>query len=62
MKVFRVAADSSCLMGLAQIDLFRLLKELFSEVYIPHAVYDEVAITDLRKSNATLDLHRMPVN
>ena len=44
MKVFRVAADSSCLIGLAQIDLFRLLKELFSEVYIPDAVYDEVAI------------------
>lgn len=44
MKVFRVAADSSCLIGLAQIDLFRLLKELFSEVYIPDSVYDEVAI------------------
>jgi len=44
MKVFRVAADSSCLIGLAQIDLFRLLKELFSEVYIPEAVYEEVVI------------------
>jgi predicted nucleic acid-binding protein len=39
MKVFRVAVDSSCLIGLAQIDLFRLLKELFSEVYTPDAVY-----------------------
>jgi predicted nucleic acid-binding protein len=44
MKVFRVGADSSCLIGLAQIDLFRLLKELFSEVYIPDAVYEEVVI------------------
>jgi predicted nucleic acid-binding protein len=44
MKVFRVVADSSCLIGLAQIDLFKLLKELFSEVYIPDAVYDEVVI------------------
>jgi len=44
MKVFRVAADSSCLIGLAQIDLLRLLKELFPEVHIPDAVYDEVAI------------------
>ena len=44
MKVFRVAADSSCLIGLAQIDLFGLLKELFLEVYIPDAVYDEVVI------------------
>lgn len=44
MKVFRVAADSSCLIALAQIGLFKLLKELFSEVYIPDAVYDEVVI------------------
>ncbi len=44
MKVFRVAGDSSCLIALAQIGLFKLLKELFSEVYIPDAVYDEVAI------------------
>lgn len=44
MKVFRAAADSSCLIALAQIGLFKLLKELFSEVCIPDAVYDEVVI------------------
>ena len=44
MKVFRVVADSSCLIGLAQIELFELLKELFSEVYIPPGVYDEVVV------------------
>src|SRR4030042_1201467 len=44
MKVFRVVVDSSCLIGLAQINLFKLLKELFSEVYIPDAVYEEVVI------------------
>lgn len=44
MKVFRAAADSSCLIGLAQIGLFKLLKELFSEIYIPDAVYNEVVI------------------
>ncbi len=44
MKVFRVVADSSCLIGLAQINLFKLLKELFSEVYIPDVVYDEIVI------------------
>jgi predicted nucleic acid-binding protein len=44
MKVFRVVVDSSCLIGLAQINLFELLKELFSEVYIPDAVYNEVVI------------------
>ena len=42
MKAFRVVADSSCLIGLSQVEKFELLKELFSEVYIPHAVYDEV--------------------
>ncbi len=44
MKVFRVVANSSCLIGLAQINLFKLLKELFSEVYIPDAVYNEIVI------------------
>jgi len=28
MKVFRVVADSSCLIALSQIELFGLLKEL----------------------------------
>ena len=44
MKVFRVVADSSCLIGLAQIELFGLLKKLFSEICIPRAVYEEVVI------------------
>ena len=44
MKIFRVVADSSCLIGLSQIEQFELLKELFSEIYIPCAVYDEVVI------------------
>lgn len=42
MKGFRVVADSSCLIGLSQVDLFELLRELFLEVYIPEAVYEEV--------------------
>ena len=44
MKAFRVVADSSCLIGLARIKQFELLKDLFSEIYIPQAVYDEVVI------------------
>jgi predicted nucleic acid-binding protein len=44
MKVFRVVADSSCLIALSQIELFGLLKELFSEIYIPSAVYEEVVV------------------
>ncbi|MEW6103558.1 MAG: DUF3368 domain-containing protein [bacterium] len=34
----------SCLIGLSQIGLFELLKELFLEVYTPDAVYDEVVV------------------
>ena len=44
MKAFHVVADSSCLIGLAQIKQFSLLKELFLEVFIPEAVYKEVVI------------------
>jgi len=44
MKVFRIVADSSCLIALAQIELFGLLQEVFSKIYIPRAVYDEVVV------------------
>lgn len=44
MKGLRVVADSSCLIGLAQIEQFDLLKELFLEVYISEAVFDEVVV------------------
>ena len=44
MKVFRVGVDSSCLIGLAQIEIFGLLKEVFAEIYIPGAVYEEVVV------------------
>jgi len=44
MKVFRVVADSSCLIGLAQIGIFGLLREMFAEIYIPGAVYEEVVV------------------
>ncbi len=44
MKVFRVVADSSCLIGLARIKQLELLKELFSEVCIAQAVYEEVVV------------------
>ena len=44
MKVFRVAVDSSCLIGLAQIGIFGLLREVFAEIFIPGAVYEEVVV------------------
>ena len=37
-----VVADSSCLIGLGRIDRLTLLKNLFSEIQIPGAVYREV--------------------
>lgn len=40
MKSFQVVTDSSCLIGMAQIKIFWLLKEVFEEIYIPDAVYD----------------------
>lgn len=44
MKVFRIVADSSCLIALAQIELFGLLQEVFSQIFIPRAVYEEVVV------------------
>lgn len=44
MKNLRVVADSSCLIGLAYIKQFKLLKELLDSIYIPEAVYNEVVI------------------
>jgi uncharacterized protein len=37
-----VIADSSCLIGLARIDRLTLLKDLFTEILVPDAVYREV--------------------
>ncbi|MBI3008478.1 MAG: DUF3368 domain-containing protein [Candidatus Omnitrophica bacterium] len=44
MKTFKVVVDSSCLIALAKVGQFILLKKLFSEICIPHAVYDEVVV------------------
>ncbi len=53
MKVFRVAVDSSCLIGLAQIEIFGLLKEVFAETYIPRAVYEEVVVKGRGEAGST---------
>lgn len=44
MSLFRVAIDSSCLIGLVHIELFERLKDIFAELYVPAAVYDEVTV------------------
>jgi len=52
MKAFRVVADSSCLIGMAQIKIFGLLKEVFEEIYIPDAVYEEVVINGIDEAGS----------
>lgn len=52
MKAFRVVADSSCLIGLVHINLFEHLQEMFVDVYIPDAVYDELAVKGIGKTGA----------
>ena len=52
MKALRVAADSSCLIALAQIQQFDLLRELFAEVYVPRAVYDEITVAGKGEAGA----------
>lgn len=39
-----IIGDSSALISLAVMDRLTLLEEIFEEVYIPQAVYDEVCI------------------
>jgi len=52
MKVFRVVSDTSALIGLVQINLFEILKEIFLEIYIPSAVYHEVVVKGKGKTGA----------
>ena len=40
----KVVADSSFLIALALIDTLPLLSQIFSQVFIPDAVYEEVVI------------------
>ena len=40
----KVIADSSFLIALAMIDALPLLSRIFSEVFIPEAVYEEVVV------------------
>lgn len=40
----KVVCDSTVLIGLARIGRLELLRQLFSEVFIPEKVYDEVVV------------------
>jgi predicted nucleic acid-binding protein len=52
MNIFRVAADSSCLIGLVQIDQLGILRDIFAEQYIPSAVYEEVIVRGKGKTGS----------
>jgi predicted nucleic acid-binding protein len=45
MKIFRVVADSSCVIGLTHIGLFNQLPDIFQEISIPDFVYHEVVVS-----------------
>ena len=44
MNKLRIVSNSSPLIALAQVHKFWLLKEIFSQIYIPEAVYREVVV------------------
>ncbi len=46
-----VVSDTSCLILLSRIDKLTILKQLYSEIYIPEAVYDEIVA---KKDNASI--------
>ena len=39
-----VVSNTTPLIGLASIQRFQLLEQLFGEIYIPQAVYDETVV------------------
>ncbi len=45
-----IIGDSSALVALSIMDRLDLLEEIFGEIYIPQAVYNEVAITNKPQS------------
>ena len=47
-----VVSDTTPLIGLASIGRLNLLKELFEEVYIPQAVFDETVTSGREDSRA----------
>jgi hypothetical protein len=51
-----VIANASPLIALAKIDRFSLLKQLFEEIWIPDAVWEEVVVQGMGKPAADLTL------
>jgi predicted nucleic acid-binding protein len=53
----KVVADSSFLIALAMVDVWWLLPQIFAEVFIPEAVYDEVVTQGAGRPGATEVAH-----
>lgn len=47
-----VVSNTTPLIGLAQIQQFDLLRQLFGEIYIPQAVYDEAVVAGREEGGA----------
>lgn len=47
-----VVSNTTPLIGLASIGRFELLRQLFGEIYIPHAVYEEAVVAGREEGGA----------
>jgi len=52
-----IISNASPLIGLARINLLHVLKELWTEIVIPEAVYKEVVIVGRGKQGARTERH-----
>lgn len=55
-----IVSDTTPLIGLAAISRFDLLRQLFAEVHVPQAVYDEVVIAGREKGIAVREVTTSP--
>ncbi len=51
-----VVSNTTPLIGLAQIQQFDLLRQLFGEVYIPQAVFDEAVVAGREEGGAKVEV------
>lgn len=47
-----IVSNTTPLIGLASIQLFQLLEQLFGEIHIPQAVYDEAVVSGHEEGGA----------
>ncbi len=49
----KVIVNSTPLIALAEINMIHLLKQLYNEIYIPEAVFNEISVKSKSKSYIT---------